>query len=662
VQLAKERISRGINKSRITTASTAGVLVTLGIIFGDLGTSPLYVMRAIISGADSISDMFILGGLSLVFWTLTLQTTIKYIIITLRADNKGEGGIFALFALVRKRAKWAYLFAIVGGCTLLSDGVITPAITIVSAVEGLIIVNPRVPVVPIAVAIITILFFIQKFGTKAVGNSFGPIMLVWFTMLGTLGLSQIIQYPEILKALNPFYGFYFLTHFPQGFLLLGAVFLCTTGADALYSDLGHCGLKNIRISWSFVKVCLLLNYFGQGAWILINADFINEWTNPFFAIMPQWFLMIGIIIATVAAIIASQAMITGSFTLISEAISLNFWPKIKINYPTNIKGQMYVSSINWILYFCCVFVVLFFQKSANMEAAYGLTINITMLMTTILLSIYLYQKKIPLTVIILLLAVYLSIEGSFLIANLNKFIHGGWFTFLLGSILFVVMFVWFNGRKIKNSFIEFVKIENYFELIKELSKDESIPKYATHLVFLTKANRATDVETKIVYSMLNKQPKRADVYWLLHVDILDDPHVLEYKITNLIPDIMYKVDFKIGFKVQPRVNLFFRQVIEEMSRNHEIDLTSRYPSLQKYQIMSDFRFVVIDRIQNYDFDFPPKEQFIMDIYAVLKRFGISEVRALGLDTSNVTIETVPLYIDKDIPVLLTKNDAGKPHI
>jgi len=649
-------MSRTGHKSQISGASTAGVLITLGIIYGDIGTSPLYVMRAIIHGADTISEMFILGGLSLVVWTLTLQTTIKYITVTLRADNKGEGGIFALFALIRKRARWAFLFAMIGGCTLLSDGVITPAITIVSAVEGLIIVNPRIPVAPIALIIITILFFIQKYGTKVVGNSFGPIMLVWFTMLGTLGLIQIIQYPVILKAFNPYYGYYFLTHFPEGFLLLGAVFLCTTGADALYSDLGHCGLKNIRISWTYVKTTLLLNYFGQGAWILINVDNVNEWTNPFFAIMPPWFLMFGIGIAAIAAVIASQAMITGSFTLISEAISLNFWPKIKINYPTNIKGQMYISSINWILYFCCVFVVLFFQKSANMEAAYGLTINITMLMTTLLLSVYLFYRKVPVYLIGLFLAIYLFIEGSFLVANLNKFIYGGWFTFILGSLLFVVMYVWFSGRKIKNSFIEFAKIENYAEIITELHADTSVPKYATHLVFLTKANKTSEVETKIIYSMLNKQPKRADVYWLLHVDILDEPHMLEYKITHLIPDIMIKVDFKIGFKVQPRVNLFFHQVIEDMSRNNEIDLVSRYDSLRKFHIMSDFRFIVIDRIQNYDFDFPPREQFIMDMYAVFKKFGISEVRALGLDTSNVTIETVPLYVDKEIPVLLT------PHV
>ncbi len=643
-------------KSEINKVSAAGLVVTLGIVYGDIGTSPLYVMRAILAGAQSIDPAFITGALSCIFWTLTLQTSIKYIIFALRADNKGEGGIFALFALIRKRAKWAFLFAMIGGCTLLADSIITPAITIISAVEGLLIRNPRIPVVPIAILIITLLFFVQKFGTKSIGKSFGPIMFIWFSMLGVFGFMQLIQYPQILTALNPVHAYEFLTGYPKGFILLGAIFLCTTGADALYSDLGHCGRGNIRVTWGFVKSCLLLNYFGQGAWILLNIDDLTEWTNPFFVIMPSWFLIPGIIIATVAAVIASQAMITSSFTLISEAISLNFWPKVKINYPTTVKGQMYISSINWILYVCCICIVLFFQKSSNMEAAYGLTINITMLMTTVLLGVYLYYKHVPKYILAIFLILYLSIEGSFLIANLNKFMHGGYITFIIGSLLFVIMYVWFNGRKIKNSFIEFLKIDHYVEIISALSQDESIPKYATNLVFLTKANKETDIESKIIYSMLNKQPKRADTYWMLHIDILDEPHVLEYKVKHIIRGRLIKIDFKIGFKVQPRLNLFFRQVLEEMSRNNEIDLKSHYDSLRQFNISSDFRFVVIDRIQNYDFDFPPREQFIMDLYDIFKRFGISDVRSLGLDTSNVTVETVPLYIDRETPVLLTRTD------
>lgn len=648
-------MNRALHKGQIEKISATGLIVTLGIVYGDIGTSPLYVMRAIMAGANVIDSAFVIGGLSCIFWTLTLQTTIKYIIFALRADNKGEGGIFALFALMRKRAKWAFIFAMIGGCTLLADSIITPAITIVSAVEGLLIRSPRIPVVPISVIIITFLFLIQKFGTKLIGRSFGPIMFLWFSMLGILGSIQVVEHPEILNALNPAFAFNFLVNYSNGFILLGAVFLCTTGADALYSDLGHCGRNNIRVTWGFVKVCLLLNYFGQGAWIISHADIMNEWTNPFFVIMPEWLLIPGIVLATVAAVIASQAMITSSFTLISEAISLNFWPKVKINYPTNIKGQMYISSINWILYFCCVCIVLFFQKSANMEAAYGLTINITMLMTTLLLGVYLYYRHVPKYLLAMFLLLYLGIEGTFLIANLNKFTHGGYLTFLMGSVLFVIMYVWYQGRRIKNSFIEFLKIDQYTQVITALSLDKSIPKYATNLVFLTKANKESDVESKIIYSIINKQPKRADTYWLLHIDILDDPHLLEYKVTHLIQGRLIKVDFKIGFKVQPRINLFFRQVIEEMSRNGEIDLLSHYDSLREFNISSDFRFVVIDRIQNYDFDFPPREQFIMDLYAIFKRFGISEVRALGLDTSNVTVETVPLYIDRETPILLTRN-------
>ena len=646
----RREVSTGSHKSQITNISAAGLLVTLGIVYGDIGTSPLYVMRAIISGADSISELFILGGLSCVFWALTMQSTLKYIIITLRADNKGEGGIFALFALIRKRAKWAFIFAMIGGATLLSDGIITPAITIVSAIEGTLMINPRIPILPIAVIIISFLFFVQKFGTKAIGRSFGPIMFLWFTMIGILGFSEVIKHPGILKAINPYYVYVFLTKFPQGFLLLGAVFLCTTGAEALYSDLGHCGLKNIRITWAYAKICLLLNYFGQGSWVILNSENVTASTNPFFTIMPEWFLMTGIGVASLAAIIASQALISGSYTLISEAISLNFWPKIKIKYPTDFKGQMYISSINWILYFCCLAVVLLFQESSNMEAAYGLTINITMLMTTALLSIYLYQKRVPLVFIILLLTVYISIEGTFLLANLNKFTHGGWFTLMLGGFIFSVMYIWFSGRKIRNNFIEFLKIENYFDVIKALNKDLSVPKCATNLVFLTKANKSHEIESKIIYLLMNKQPKRADVYWLVHVDIMDEPHLLDYRITHLIQGILIKVDFKIGFKVQPRVNLFFRNVVEEMAKNQEIDLLSRYESIRKHDITGDFRFVVIDRVQNYDVDFPARDQFILDLYDLLKRFGISEVKALGLDTSNVLVESVPLTVLRDIPV------------
>ncbi len=630
--------------SSLNKISAAGLIITLGIVYGDIGTSPLYVLKAILTGANEVSELLIYGGLSCIFWTLTLQTTLKYVVITLRADNKGEGGILSLFALIRSKAKWAYGFAIIGGAALLADGVITPSLTILSSVEGLLTLNREIPVVMIAIGILTVLFFMQQFGTQAIGKFFGPMMMVWFLMLAILGSLQLVHNPGILRSLNPYYAYLFLTHFPEGFLLLGAVFLATTGAEAMYSDLGHCGLKNIRVTWVFVKVSLLLNYFGQGAWIIRMIQESADFGNPFFGIMPRWFLVPGIIIATMASIIASQALISGSFTLISEAISLNFWPKIRISYPSRVKGQMYIPGINWALFTCCVIVVLLFRESANMEAAYGLSITLTMLMTTALLSIYLHKFRVPGYAIAVLLVTYLTIEGSFLVANMFKFIHGGWFTILLAGLIGLIMYIWYNGRKIKNRFTEFVKIEPWFEALKSLSRDASIPKFATNAVFITKANRLTEIESKIIYSIFNKQPKRADVYWLVHIDIHDDPHLMEYRVTSLIPGVLFKIDFRIGFKVQPRINLFFRQVVEEMSRNGEIDLISRYETLRRFRIAGDFRFVLIDRVQTYDFDFRTFDQMIINLYSWIKKLGVSEVKAYGLDTSVVTEETVPLVV------------------
>ena len=632
----------------------AGLVITLGIVYGDIGTSPLYVLRAIVNTSGVISKELIYGALSCIFWTLTIQTTLKYVLLTIRADNNGEGGIFALYALIRRYAKKTFIFAIIGGSMLLADGIITPAITVVSAVEGLQMVNPFIPVVPIVIVIIFILFFVQQYGTTILGESFGPVMFIWFLMLGVLGTTQIIEFPAILEAINPVYAIKLLTQYPHGFLLLGAVFLCTTGAEALYSDLGHCGYNNIRVSWIFVKTTLVLNYFGQGAWLLMNPDVIAGDVNPFFSIMPPWFLIIGIIIATSAAIIASQALISGSYTIISEAILLNFWPKVRTSYPTQIKGQVYVPSVNKFLWIACIFVILFFQKSSNMEAAYGLAITITMLMTTVLLGFYLYFIRVPIFVIIAFLALYLTVEVSFLIANLFKFIHGGWVTILLASIMFLIMYVWYKGRKIKNQFITFIKIQKFIDVVKDLRNDKSIPKYATNLVYLTRANRTDEIESKIIYSIINKQPKRADHYWFIHIDIVDSARTATYKVTSLHPDVITRVDFNIGFKVQPRINLYFRNVLDDMVQNGELDLTSNYSSLKKHNIPGDFKFILIDRIQNYDFDFPAFDQFIMDIYEVLKNIGITEVKAYGLDTSNVLIEKVPLMFDKETNVVKLK--------
>jgi KUP system potassium uptake protein len=624
----------------------AGLIITLGIVYGDIGTSPLYVFKAIVNGLSELKDEYIYGAISCIIWTLTIQTTIKYVLITLKADNKGEGGIFALFALIRRKYGKAYILAIIGGSALLADGIITPSITVTSAIEGLQINYPQLPVLPVVMVIITLLFVMQQFGTKFLGNSFGPVMFIWFSMLGILGFNQIIQHPEVMKAFNPYYAYVLLHDYPAGFLLLGAVFLATTGAEALYSDLGHCGVKNIRISWIFVKTTLILNYLGQGAWVIMHKDAINPAVNPFYTTMPDWFLSFGILIATLAAIIASQALISGSFTLISEAISLNFWPKFKLHYPTDIKGQMYISKINWFLWIACLFVIWYFGESSKMEAAYGLSITITMIMTTLLLTLYLHHNKKSLLIILWFLIVFLSVEGAFLIANLHKFSNGGWFSIALAGVFFVIMYCWYNARKLKNKFLSFVAIRDYLAIIQALSKDKSIPKYATNLVYITKANSPNEIESKILYSIINKQPKRADVYWFLHIDITDEPDTFEYKVLHYNHGSIIKVDFRLGFKVDRRINVYFKQVLEDMKNNHEIELLSGYSSLRNNNINGDFRYIIIERIANFDYDFTALQKFIMTMYNFIKYLAIPEARALGLDTSSCITEKVPLLTDQ----------------
>lgn len=642
-------MEKSIKSDNHSKYSFIGVIVTLGIVYGDIGTSPLYVMKAILGANAHFDQNYIIGAISCIIWTLTLQTTVKYVLITLRADNKGEGGILALYALVRKsKKKWLYIIAITGACTLIADGIITPSITVVSAIEGLRGINPSTPVVPISIIIISLLFFIQQFGTSVIGKSFGPIMVMWFTMLGAFGLLQIVHFTPILKAFNPYYAIHLLINYPNWFLILGAVFLCTTGAEALYSDLGHCGIKNIRISWVFVKSTLILNYLGQGAWVMTNMDKLNKATNPFYSMMPQEFLFFGIILATAAAVIASQALISGSYTIFSEAMSLNFWPRQRIKYPTHVKGQLYIPFVNWFLFIFCVIVVLFFQTSSNMEAAYGLSITITMLMTTLLLAFFLKSQNISTFLIIPFIITYLTIETSFLIANMFKFLHGGWVTIAIGGIIAMSMLVWFNARKIKNKHMQFLKIQSFFKILTDIKQDESIPKYASNLVYLTKANLRSDIEGKIMYSIINKQPKRADHYWILHIDYIDDPKTFEYTFEPLIKDTLFRVNIRLGFRIQPFINLYFRQIVEDLVNNKEIDILSEFPSLKKNHIQGDFRFIIIHRIYNNTHSFKFTEKITMNLYNIIRHLGISDIRAFGLDTSNVMIETVPLLIKSEV--------------
>ncbi len=643
-------MSKNLNK-----VTSAGLIIALGIIYGDIGTSPLYVLNEIITGRE-ISDLLIIGSLSCIIWTLTLQTTFKYVILTLKADNKGEGGIFSLYALVRRRKKWLVIPAMIGGAALLADGIITPPITVTSAIEGL----RQIPafhnitqqvIVTIVIVIISLIFFVQQFGTASIGKLFGPIMSVWFAMIAILGCAHLVDDIAIFKSLNPYYAVKLLATYPKGFWLLGAVFLCTTGAEALYSDLGHCGKGNIRISWIFVKICLVLNYLGQGAWLLahykgqvIPAVIMADGFNPFIGIMPQWFKIFGIAIATAAAIIASQALISGSFTLISEAMRLNLWPKMKINYPTEEKGQLYIPGISLLLFVGCVGITLYFQKSANMGAAYGLAITMCMISTSILFANFLVSKRTLPIWIYLYLAVYLLIESSFLVANLEKFLHGGYVTLIVGGGLFAVMYVWFRSRKIKNRYVEFVHLEDYIPMIQELSNDKSIPKFATHLVYMTSANNHKEIEHKIIYSILNKKPKRSDIYWFVHVDVLDEPYTCEYSVEHIIPNDIIRVEFRLGFRMEQRINLMFRKVVEDLVTNKEVNITSRYESLEKNNVVGDFQFIVLEKYLSQDNDLPIMERVVMKLYFWLKEISLGEERGFGLDPSNVTIEKFPLIV------------------
>ena len=642
-------------QKNINKVSAAGLLIALGIIYGDIGTSPLYVAKAIISDRI-ITPELIIGGLSCIIWTLTLQTTIKYVILTLRADNNGEGGIFSLYALVRRQKKWLVFPAMIGGAALIADGMITPTISVTSAIEGLknlpfLNEIPQTVVVYIVIGILSVLFFAQQFGTASIGKLFGPIMAVWFAMLFILGITHISADLNILKAFNPYYAIKLLIVYPNGFWILGAVFLATTGAEALYSDLGHCGRGNIRVSWVFVKTALIANYLGQGAWVLANfkgqiktKEMIDNGFNPFFGVMPHWFLIFGIFIATVAAIIASQALISGSFTLISESMRLNLWPKMRINYPTEERGQLFVPGINTMLFIGCIGITLYFQTSSNMGGAYGLAITLTMIATSILYANFLVSNRVKKPLIYLYLVVYLTIEFGFLTANLDKFPHGGFVTLIVGGGLFVVMYTWFRARKIKNRYVEFVRLDQYLPTIQELSNDMSIPKYATHLVYLTSANNPKEIEHKIIYSILNRKPKRADIYWFVHVDTQDDPYTAQYTVDTIVPNEVIRVEFRLGFRMEPRINLMFKKVVMDMVANKEVNITSRYESLQKNNVVGDFQFIVLEKFLSQENELPFFEKLIMKMYFWIKKISLSEERGFGLEQSNVTVEKFPLIV------------------
>lgn len=640
---ANERKYDGSSLRRITLA---GMLVTVGIVFGDIGTSPLYVMKAIVGVNPGYDADYIIGAISCVIWTLTLQTTVKYVLIALRADNKGEGGILALFALLRRQPRgWLYIVAAVGAAMLVADGVITPAITVTTAVEGLRIVAPSTPVMPVVIGVILLIFMMQRVGTGRIGRCFGPFMLAWFLMLGVLGAVNLPACPEVLKAFNPWYAVKLLVSSPSWFMIMGAVFLCTTGAEALYSDLGHCGRRNITASWMFVKVMLILNYLGQGAWLLTHAREAAGGINPFYAVMPQWMTLAGVAMSTGAAIIASQALLSGSFTIFSEAVNLGFWPRLKIDYPSTEKGQLYVSSVNWCLLAGCLLTVVIFRDSSHIEAAYGLAVTIAMLTTTLLLAFWLRSRGVNMIVVGAFFTFFMTVEGIFFFANMSKFVHGGWFSLMIAAVVGSIMIVWRNSTRRRASFIEYRRMADSAATISAVKADKEIPKYASNLVYLSRSGDPSLVESKLLYSIVNKQPKRADHYWFVHIDHVDSPDELSYSVSVAVPETIYVVTMHLGFRVAPRISVYLRQIVEDLVVSGDLDLRSGYPSLRREGIPGDFRFIILHRIFSPTSICGATTALLMRLHDILRHIGVSDTSAYGLDTSVVTAETVPLIIN-----------------
>jgi len=627
----------------IKKISFAGVLIALGIVFGDLGTSPLYTYKAII-GDRTISEILILGSVSAIFWTLTFQTTIKYVLVTMRADNNGEGGIFSLYALIRKKGKWMIWPAIIGGSFMIADSLITPPISVTSAIEGLKDVTPGVPILPITIGILIALFVFQQRGTGSIGKFFGPAMVLWFGMIAVLGFNNLLKDVSVLRALNPMYAARMVTQYPGGFWVLGGVFLCTTGAEALYADMGHVGRLNIQIAWIFIKISLLLCYFGEAALLESHIGQTLNNVDAFYGLVPHWFLIPSIAISTFATIIASQALISGTYTLFNEAIRLNIWPKLRTKFPTDLRGQIYVPTINWFMMFGCIGMVLYFRESSNMEAAFGLSVTVTMLMTTILLSYYLYTRKSSRIFTAIILIVYLWIEFTFLIANLKKFTHGGWLTLLIGSILVFIMYIWNSGRKLKGKYKKYLSLEKYVPVLQQLSNDKSIPKYATHLVYLTIAEKPTLIEQRIIESIFGRMPKRADLYWFLHVDVDDSPYTMTYSTKIIVPDEVIYVKIKLGFRIVPRINLLFKKIVTDLEKNKEIALEKNiYRSIDK-DTLGDFRFVVMKSFLSFDNELPFWKNIVMHLYFILDKLSLPDPEAFGLDYNNVEVERVPLIV------------------
>jgi KUP system potassium uptake protein len=637
--------------------SLAGILITTGIVFGDIGTSPLYVFQAITGGGQHISQDFILGALSCVIWTLILLATVKYIYFALNADNNGEGGIFALFALLKKRRiKWVIIPALIGCATLLADGFITPAISISSAVEGIRNIYPTTPVIPIVVTIVVALFIIQQFGTAAIGKMFGPVMLIWFVFLGYLGLINVAHNPFVLNAFNPYYAYNLVANVDGGFAVLGSVFLCTTGAEALYSDLGHCGKGNIRINWAFVSILLFVNYLGQAALCLSDGFKLEKGETVFYAMVPDYLLPFAIIIATAATIIASQALITGVFTLMNEAIKLKLWTNLKVKYPTNHKGQIYIPFINWVLMAGCLLVIAIFKESSAMEHSYGLAITINMVMTSLLLVFLLFLKQPKLKLIYgVIFGVFLVVETIFLMSNLGKIISGGWFTLILSLGFFLLLFLYFKARELRTSITEYVPMDEVKPMITAVKNDPGITFEASNLVFPTRSDSCKKLDLTVYHSLFMKKPRKADIIWFLHLDILNEPWGIHYSVNEVLDKTCYYVSLQLGFKEEHRIEYMMRKIHDHMVEKGELSGESVFQSVKGKFEEIDFKFVVLNSRVAMDNALTPFQQICVKAYRFVKATGLKPAEDFGLDKTNVIVDYIPISVTAQVDQELTED-------
>lgn len=636
-------------------------LVTIGIVYGDIGTSPLYVMKSIMAGNGGISqinEQFIIGALSLVIWTVTLLTTIKYVLIAMKADNHGEGGIFSLYALVKNCGKWLIIPAMLGGAALLADGVLTPAVTVTTAVEGLrsieimnrFLGEGQWKVIVITLVIISALFSVQHAGTSRIGKAFGPCMLLWFSFLGITGLVSLVQYPVVLKAFNPIYAVQVLLsdYNKAGFMILGSVFLATTGAEALYSDMGHVGRENIYFSWPFVKICLILNYMGQGAWMLLNmsnsALYAIPDLNPFFQMLPELMRPVAVLLSAMAAVIASQALITGSYTLVSEAILLDLLPHLEIRYPSDTKGQLYIRTVNNLLWVGCSLVVLYFRSGAKIEHAYGLAITITMLMTTLLIFAYLLKLKHKRLLAWAALVVFATIESVFFISSLGKFLHGGYFTALLTLIILLIMVVWYYGTKLEHKHSTQLKMREHVTSLDALHDDESIYPMAQNLVYLVNGKDVEYIDRDVLYSILDKDPKRARAYWFVSVNVLDEPDTMNYQLETYGTDCVFRIRLNLGFKCSTKVNVYLRQIVEDLQKSGELPAQDKRYSIYGPSKVGNFKFVMIHKLVSSRSDKFSLDQLLLSVKYRIRQMAGDKSKWYGLDTSSMLVETVPLVV------------------